>query len=273
MPRWTEQIRKRLAAEEPNVPWWVNDKYKLHRFCETHDIPTPELLKVWTGADDIDLSNLPERFVLKPSVMHSAWGVMVLERLPDGDTFFESLSGRTLTQQAIRLEQASVYERCKYKSEYRILIEEKIEDEQPQMNVPLDYKVFCFYDTPEFVQQINRNVQPKQLAWWDGSFNEIDLEASITSDWTHIAEGGHVVPSFSQEMLDVASRLTTLLGTPFMSVDMFATNRGPVVGELTPAPGAAYYGDWYKFTRFFDDKLGQAWEDAASRIQPRPAAG
>mgnify|MGYP001167134534 FL=1 len=68
------------------------------------------------------------------------------------------------------------------------------------------------------------------------------------------------------EMLSIAARLSSLLKTPFISVDMYESTRGPVVGELTPAPGGPYYKKMYEFSQNYDIELGKAWERAEQRI-------
>ena len=69
-------------------------------------------------------------------------------------------------------------------------------------------------------------------------------------------------------MLDVASKISIIINSPFISVDMFSSSSGggAVIGELTPAPGGPYYGDMYKFTESFDLELGQEWETALTKI-------
>lgn len=264
---WTDMQKKRLQGAEENVPWWVNDKLRLHKFCADAELPMPKIYATWNHPGDIDLASAPDQFVLKPSVMHSAWGVMVLERLPGTGEFRESLSGRVLSAETIIKEQIAVYERCKYKGSYKIFTEERVTDETLDGGVPYDYKVFCYYDRAMMVQQINRNVSPKQFAWFDGDFEPLVAADHIESDWTQIEAGPHVKPHEWARMLEVAVAATRLLKTPFMSVDMFNSNRGPLIGELTPAPGGPYYGDWYRFTPEYNQELGEAWLRAQTELE------
>lgn len=73
--------------------------------------------------------------------------------------------------------------------------------------------------------------------------------------------GPHRVLRCWHEMLQVAKRVSRALDTPFISVDLYASPSGPVVGELTPTPGGAYFGVW-RFRPFFNQQLGDAWTRA-----------
>ncbi|MDJ0321722.1 ATP-grasp fold amidoligase family protein [Pseudarthrobacter sp. PS3-L1] len=263
---WTNRIADRNSGKESGTPWWVNDKYLLHKFCKEHGFPMPEVYKFWKTPHELNLDDTPKKFVLKPTVMFSAWGVMLLERLDDG-TFHDELQNRILTFAQVKAEQLAAYERCKYKGSYRLMMEEKVEGRNGDQPIPLDYKVSVFYDQPGQVHQINRNPKVLEYAFFDGQFAPLDLGDTIISDWATKSLGRHDRPADSAEMLKIACELTMTLKTPFMRVDMFAGPQGPVIGELTPSPGDAFYGNNFKYTEKYDLDLGQAWLDAERRIE------
>lgn len=264
--KWTEYQRLRVTGAEKDVPWWTNDKIRLNVFCQEHNLPTPKMSAVWKHPKEIDLSLADEEFVLKPSVLHSAKGVMVLKRVGDG-MFYESFSGKELTQEDIVRVQTAAYDGCKFKSAYRIFIEEKIRGDDDVGEIPLDYKIYTFYGEPMMVFQFNRNASPKRAAWFDGDFRPLRLRECIRSDWQVINHGVHILPRDWQNMLEIASRASILVKSPFISVDMFSSDRGAMIGEFTPAPGAPFYGKMYKFTEEFDSLLGGAWEAASKRMK------
>lgn len=265
--KWTDYQGLRVSGKEKtNVAWWVNDKIRLNKFLKEHDIPTPKIISIWNSPENISFSDIDdESFVIKPSNMHSSAGVMVLNKIED-NYFFDSLNGRHLTKEQIINEQKKIYEKCNFKGSYKIFVEEKIESSEGGFEIPLDYKFFCFYGKPLMVFQFNRNVKPKQAAWFDGDFNPLNMERCIISDWKMIELGNNVLPLEYQNMLDIAARTSVLVESPFMSIDMYSSLRGPLVGELTPAPGGPFYGDLYKFTDMFDKQLGEAWQDAVERM-------
>lgn len=262
--RWTDRIRDRRENRESNIPWWVNDKLRLAEFCHGNDIPFPETIATWRHPGEVDLSVAPRSFVLKPSVMFSMWGVMVLERIAD-DLYFDSMSDRALTSQQIAAEQTLVYDRCKYKSSYRIFIEERVVDEEGGYAVPRDFKLLCFYDQVKLVWLIDRNGSKPAYGWYDQNFSLLPRTAVVHEE-DKLEYAVADVPSSALDMVDIAARLTTLLRTPFMRVDMYATTRGAVVGELTPSPGIIGYGTPARLSDELDLALGEEWTKALSRI-------
>lgn len=263
---WTERVKQRRENIEKNIPWWVNDKLVLSKFCHENGLPFPHEFARWQHPTEIDLRSAPDQFVLKPSVMSSMIGVMALTRT-GSDSFRESLTRRELTEEAVKTEQISVYEKCKYKGSYKIFVEEWIKDEHPEVNVPFDYKFFCFYDKIGLVQQVDRNKAKVGYAWFDGDFNPIGSD-HVEMDLNLVEAIPHIKPSIATEMLKVAERTTKLLKTPFMRVDMFASTRGPIIGELTASPGAiAIEGYRAQLTPAFNRKLGLEWQKAIERLE------
>lgn len=263
---WNERMQLRNAHKETTANWWVNDKYKLHEFCKKNGIIMPEVYKFWDTPSELNLDDAPKKFVLKPTVMYSAWGVMLLEKRDDG-TYFEELKGRVMTFEKIVEEQQHAYKVCKYKNDYRLMMEEKIESGNPEQPVPLDYKVSVFYDKPAQVHQINRNTKVMEFAFFDGNFDPLELEGRIESKWDTKAQGKHERPKQYKEMLRIATEVSKALGTPYMRVDMFSGPNGPVLGELTPSPGDAYYGNNFKYTEAYEIEQGQYWTDALERME------
>lgn len=265
MQSWTTRIKERLQHTEADVPWWVNDKVRLYKFCIDNDLPIPEMYQKWRRPDLMQLAELPDQFVLKPSVMHSSWGVMILSRI-EPDKYFEALTSRTLTEDEIRREQTKVFDKCKYKGSYYLFAEMRVSGPAAGKPIPFDYKVFVFHDTVALIQQIDRNDKPNRMAWFDGNFQTLELEGRVVSDWSKVKLGEHFIPDSAKAMLEIARRATVALKTPFMRVDMFTQNGNALIGEMTPAPGGPYYKDWYEFTDSFDFDLGRYWSEAEREI-------
>lgn len=244
--------------------WMIRIKFL--NFCQQSNLPSPKVWGSWLSPAELNLSELPDEFVLKPNVLHSAQGVMVLSKQKDGK-YFESLERRTLTTLEIQEEQVRLWMKASNKEKYRLLAEEKIVNEGPDINVPYDYKIFCFYGIPTFISQYDRNAAKKSVCFWDGEFRPLNLNRCIRSEWKHLNKGEHILPTAWQEMLSIASKVSKLVKTPFIRVDMFASSRGPLIGELTPAPGTPYYGVAYGFKKQFNQELGDAWEDAIERMK------
>ncbi|CAM3240279.1 ATP-grasp fold amidoligase family protein [Corynebacterium gottingense] len=265
MTTWVKKVEERLNHTEKNVPWWVNDKAKLHTFCQENEIPMPRLYKYWDTPEElVSLDELPSKFVLKPTVMHSNWGVQLLERRENG-RYWDSLNRREYGLEGIKLVQEEAYSKCNYKGQYKLMAEEFVESPDPKKPVPLDYKVYCFYDQPLLIQQVDRNSGRDRHVFFDGDFNELPRKGYVESDWKHIDYGEPVIPADPDALLDAAVKTTVKLGTPFMRVDMFHGKQGTVLGELTPAPGPLYYKKIMWLSESFDLELGSAWVRAEAR--------
>lgn len=263
---WTEFVRDRITHVEKGIPWWVNNKVTLSEFLLSHNVGSPTVFKVWSNPDEIDFTGFPERFVLKPNIMSSSAGVMVLDQIEEG-TYHESLTGKALTIGDIISEQNRIRDKAPYKKSFRVFAEELVVDARNPQSVPADYKVYCFYDKPVLIQQIDRNVKPTGTAFFDGEFQALDLDGKIESDWKHYQLVEPVRPGTAESMLAIASQVTKLIKTPFMRVDLYNSTRGALVGELTPAPGGPYHGKLYKFSEQYDEQLGQEWVDALNRME------
>lgn len=269
MVRWTELLGERVSQEQTVTPW-VNDKFKLHEFAREHGIRMPRLLQSWSHPSHLNLEGLPDEFVLKPNALFSMWGVQLLSRRPDGE-FNEKLRGTIQSVDEIIRVQNQAFARHNPHYEYRLLAEELIASEWPDRPIPLDYKLYCFYDEVRFIQQIDRNVSPIGHAFFDGNFGELEMGGRIEGNWNEVRLVEHEVPAAAKELISLGIRTMKALQSPFMRVDTFVTPTGAVLGELTPVPGDLYYGKLYHVTKQFDVELGVAWRSAEQRISDHNA--
>ncbi len=60
-----------------------------------------------------------------------------------------------------------------------------------------------------------------------------------------------------REALPLVTHLSKVLGLPFVRVDVYLSDRGPVLGELTPSPGGPQI-----YTRAHDREMGRRWVEA-----------
>ena len=74
------------------------------------------------------------------------------------------------------------------------------------------------------------------------------------------------IPKCSNEILELAKKITLDLNAPFISVDCYATNNGARYGELTYTPGGPWYGTMYRFSNVYDIELGTEWLNALKRL-------
>lgn len=122
-------------------------------------------------------------------------------------------------------------------------------------------KVYAFYG--EIGQVLLRRVTKYGLAdsvaWRylraDGTdLGDIAFERTTSTDVP--------VPEDFDDLLDVATLLSKAVALPFVRVDLYSTQRGVVFGELTANPDGAKA----RYPRWYDQQLGELWEDAEVRL-------
>lgn len=256
---YLSRIRARGSGEEPNVPSRLHDKARGEEFVRSLGIATNSKLRSFSSADSIDLSDLPDVFVLKPTFLSSSYGVMVLERKDEG--FYDHLRRRQLTLEEIRAEQTK-YEAESNSSSKAWVVESKAVDAEGAP-VPDDWKFFTFQGRVGLIHRTIRGTPKNTHAFFEGDFTPI----SATSDviWTNenIVDRTVTLPPRSwRSMLNIARRISVAVPSPFVRVDMYNTEDGPVFGEFTLVPGTFYYEDRERMSPVLSARMGQLWEEA-----------
>lgn len=224
-------------------------------------IAHPTTLATFPTIADIELSILPNRFVLKPCELTSAAGVFIIDRFHD-DYYYDWMRRKVFTFQSIK-QTIRDAEKLQRRLSGGIIAEDVIQGETH--GVPLDYKIYTFHDGPRFVLQIDRNTTPPNFAFFDGEFEPIPPGKIFLSLET-VGLGKPIRPQCADAILELASRIVRELATPFASVDTYASKSGPVLGEITHAPGGIYSGKMFVLSDDMDRELGAAWKDAERKL-------
>lgn len=240
-------------------------KIKVEKFLQENNFPHLKVLKVFNSARDINLDNTPDCFVLKPSSLWSGKGVMLLHKIANIKEYYDSKSGKVVS--ASRIKELGLQLENEIGKKISFIIEERALDEDSNVNIPFDYKVFTFYGVPKFILQVDRNHPTPKMAFFDGEFNPITDDRVIVSESKKSdAEGMHRTPQCAEDILKLASDITLKLNASFISVDCYATTKGAMFGELTHTPGGPWYGSMYRFSETFDKELGAAWAEAYRQL-------
>lgn len=263
---WTELCARRWSKVDR--PASRMSKLALNRFLAGHALPHLRIHQVFKGAGSVSLDEAPDLCVLKPAALWSSKGVKVLRRTGT-DSWSESLTGQTMTsgQIATSCRELEIAEG----RELTFMIEERAVDEDPQIAIPFDYKIYAFHGEIRFVLQVDRTTRPQRFAFFDGRFEP------ILDDRVQIAPARsktlmpHRKPGCWQDLLQLARDVSVALRASFVSVDCYATPTGPVVGELTHTPGAPWHGRMFTFSEQFDLEMGSAWRAANDRLGVPPA--
>lgn len=199
------------------------DKFKAKEFI-TEVVGCRYVVKsygVWDHFDDIDLSKLPDSFVLKTT--HDQGGVCIVRDKSEFD--IESIRKsfeRRLKKNHFWLSREWPYKNVKP----RIMAEELlIDDNQSDL---ADYKFYCFDGKPK-VMYIAQGRQEGHCTFdfFDVNFNKLDIKRPNYPN----TEGDISKPKLWDEMIEVSQKLSE--GLPHLRVDFYISNDRLFVGELT----------------------------------------
>ncbi|EXF24443.1 hypothetical protein BG28_05340 [Nesterenkonia sp. AN1] len=241
----------------------VSYKLRSYALADSLGIATPEIYRVWHSLEDIDFSDLTvQRFVLKADRGHSGMAVIPLTRTGTG---WQTLTGKE------QLTESRPSERMLTRLEQGggpYFAEEFLESAS-NATIPEDIKVYTAYGqvlhvlvmSTEGVQVMNRKTFKRKYFGPDGG------------DLGPILPGANYGPDIPvpvgwNGLLEAAEKMSIAAGIPFVRVDLYATSRGPVLGELTPAPGGKQ-----TYSLDHDAQLGAAWNNAEVRLHRDIARG
>ncbi|HEY1797276.1 MAG TPA: ATP-grasp fold amidoligase family protein [Stellaceae bacterium] len=265
MTSWTAYQRERVEGREKDVPWFVGDKTAAYDFAKSVGVEIPLIYRLFDKAEDFRDEDFPDNFVVKPKGLHSTQGVMVLKRIGPS-RYFDFMKKREWSEQEIRTAQSEWFEKNRFKGNYKLIVEEKLIDDNGDDKIPFDYKLYMFRGVNKLIIQYDRNSIPPTGSWFGDDWSPFDTDLNFDSEWKVLQRGEPKKPACAYALLEAARKISVALPTPFVSVDMYATTRGPVLGELTLAPGGPYYGRQYKFREHFDQELGAAWDVALQQL-------
>lgn len=201
-----------------------------------------KLLGVWDKASDIDISNLPDKFVLK---VNHAGGIQVCK---DKNTFDLSKAKKNLAR-ALKEDYFSFNREWPYKNVKRKIIAE----EYMGANL-IDYKNYCFNGKLMYTfvwKNISKQDGTKPKAYFCGAYDKnwdkTDLKLGYPSLDNEIINK----PECYDELVDIAEKMSKDI--PFVRVDTYIINNRVYVGEMTFFP----WGGYQKFVDdFWNNKLG-----------------
>lgn len=180
---------------------------------------------------------LGPRCVLKYAHGWSARGVMPLQWMAD-DKYFDHLKLKITSLSLIIEEQEKVSQSFANGSDEWI-IEEFLTSAQPGP-IPFDYKFYVFQKQIGLVVQIDRNANPPKIALFDGNFQPLYEGKDYLRDRARSQNGVHLLPQHAVQLSCWALLLAQQTDSPFVSIDLYDTDKGPAFGEFTFSPGATH---------------------------------
>ena len=241
--RFTEKIQwLKLWFRKPEFTVYVDKlaakEYVSKKLGDKYIIPT---LAEWDNVSQIDISSLPEKFVLKTTHGGGSNGVFVCQN--KRHLKIDDIKSRL--KKAMKSDIYSGYREWPYKNVTKKVFAEQFMENREEEELT-DYKFYCFNGSPEYCQVIANRHSGETIDFYD-------------MDWQHQSFFGlnrqckqaikcHNKPECFDEMIMIAKVLSS--GLPFLRVDLYEINRKVYFGEMTfyPASGmGAFTPDEWDF--------------------------
>ena len=240
---YKKATNKDLNLEDPHdfnekINWLILNRYGQREadFADKHlvkqlveemnieDLHILETYKVYNDADEINIDELPEKFVLKCN--HFSGRVFICR---DKSTFNLDKAKIILNKQ---LSRSFSYTRFEYHYDYIkpcIIAEELLEDSENEDLI--DYKFYCFDGkTDDILVCTGRNVDLK-LDDYDINWNRREFSYD-----EYISKGILKKPKNLDKMVEIAEKLSK--GHTFVRIDLYNVDGKIYFGEYTFTPGA-----------------------------------
>lgn len=219
------------------------DKYRAKEFIASKVGPAyvVKTLDAWSSADAIDVSSLPEKFVLKTN--HDCGGVLICT---DRDSF-DIDGAKDFFRRRLKRNYFFGCREWPYKNVKPIIFAEEFLDskdgnghnEGDTWEGIDEFDFFCFDGEPRLISYCygDKNDSEKRYNdFYDSEWKLLPLTMGYASSQESIP-----APKQLDEMLELSRRLSE--GIPFLRVDLFICGEHVLVGELTFYP-------WGGFTPF-----------------------
>lgn len=221
------------------------DKYKVKEWVTNkigaqYVIPA---LAMWSCAEDIDISQLPDKFVLKCN--HDSGSVIVCR----DKSKFDLTAAKEMFRKALSKNFYYEGREWPYKNVKPCVYAEEYKEDDTSHDLP-DYKFFCFDGVAKYLfiatERMNESTETR-FDFFDREFKHIDV--------TNGHPNADVLPrkpkSFD-EMLALAGKLS--IGLPHVRVDFYEVNGKVYFGEMT----FFHWGGMVPFVpREFDYEMGE----------------
>ena len=220
-----DKINYLTIHEFPDYKSKIVDKIRLHEYSTKilgKDICVP-ILKVYENSNDIDLDELPNKFVLKCN--HGSQMNIICK----------NKNNFNLTQAKILLNNWMNINYAEYGFEFQYLnTKKKIFAETFLIDNIEDYKIYCFHGEPKFIRvQKKDNNGNKINNYYDLNWELTDIETGLQHfyrDPNYIFEK----PKNLNLMIKYAKKLS--FEFVFVRVDFYNINGTIYLGELTFTP-------------------------------------
>lgn len=220
-----EKIQWLMFYTNTSVWSQLADKYAVRQYVKekVDDSILVPLLGKWDSAEDIDFSNLPEKFVIRPN--NGSYDTVICKNKSDTDC--EEIRRRMASSLHNRfgLENAEPH----YLRISPCIIAEKLLEDKDNKGL-IDYKIWCFNGEPYcFLVCANRNPETHHA---DFVYYDINWERHPTFIAEEFRNNAAIPkPSNLNEMISIARQLSQ--GFPQVRVDLYNVDDKIYFGEMT----------------------------------------
>jgi hypothetical protein len=227
-----ENVRNTVMNIDDPIEKWKNaknwqrklsNKYNSRKFAEKYNCRVAQLYWQGSDVDEINFDLLPENYVIRPTIGHSAKSVFLMKNhynLFDKKTYSSDDIKRVL-KQAIDAN-----------SNLEFLIEEFLKSENGEYEIPKDYKIFCFNGQVGCIVVANRiSPQKGTCTFYTENWEQMKAINKI------FPEGEYERPPLCLNEMLTQAKILSKAYEIFIRIDFYATDKGAVFGEFTPTPG------------------------------------
>lgn len=208
------------------------DKYAVKEFVakkigKEYIIPT---IGVWNRVEDINIEELPNKFVLKTTHGGGGGGVIICR----DKSKFDMNKVLPRLNSLLKLNIYKNYREWPYKDVPRRIIAEKFLETSESTDLT-DYKIFCFNGKPKYIQVIKDRNTVETIDFFDTHWVHQPF-VGLNPKCKNAKIEPHK-PSNLEEMIYIAEKLSKDI--PFVRVDLYNIDSKVYFGELTfyPASG------------------------------------
>ncbi len=224
----------------------LSDKYEVRKYLQArgHGSLLNELYGVYDSADEIDFSNLPDRFVLK-ATHGSNMNIICRDK--------KALDWRECRRSLTRWLRSNYFysgRQWAYKNiKPRLVCEKYLQSDG--FDELIDYKFYCFHGRPRVMWICTGRYGSGGLR-----YNAFDMDGSRMPVFKGRAESDRPIVKPDNFAAMVATARALSGGIPFVRVDLFSVKGKLIFGEFTfypdsgvipfsPEPYNLIFGDWF----------------------------
>lgn len=231
---FNEKLQYLMVYKYGKKEGYLADKIAVKEYIMEKKIPdlyVPKTLKTYKNANEINLEELPDKFVLKCN--HSSGNVVICNNKEN----FDFATAKNILEATRKKNFAKVWFEYHYNYIKPLIYAEEYLDDNSRKN-PLDFKIYCTKGKAQSILVCSERDTGLRLNEFDLEWNDLNLTKEEWRNKENIPK-----PKNLDKMIKIAEKLSQDL--PFVRVDLYEINDRIYFGELTfsPAAGICDYYD------------------------------